>query len=397
MLKKDILKEAVTKGNKINIDSIIENIENNNDNPLYNHKYYPELINNGKLVNHLIKEQFQDYKLNLSKYEDLEPFLDDIKTLKEKSFEYLKKIISLEHKHKAKLEELAKKIAINELTIPNDNIINLNVDLTIKPTFEISDNKISSFKIKNNEELELIKKEIEKRYIVNALIEGFVKSYDFLYNNEKKEILSIEPKLLEYYNRLIALNDYLHYASVLDDDNTYSNKGVKTGIFDIVFNNNNFDKITINVNSIIFPTLIEEIIKSLLSFSSLNVLPEDNNIREFIYKYVDLKDNDFYNYLIGVPLWNKIEEKLTGDSLKFKPYVLYSIISKSPENMEKFIKELLLSTKESDKMISNIINDIEASISLTEITDGIEKKNDYFNKTNPKFLSLDDLENLKNN
>lgn len=396
------LTEEKKEKTKIDIDNIIDLISKTNENnPLYNHKYYPELLTDEKFVNNLIKKQFDYYKKNLERYDEFEPYVNDINVLKQKSFEYLKKILSLEKKHKNKLELLTKEICLGQLDI-NEDSINLNLSLTTKPTFEVSSSS-EKIMVNNTNELELIKKEKEKRFIVNALIEGFVKSYGFLYNMKEKDILDIEPKLLEYYNKLISLNDYLHYVIILDElddkinNETKSNqKNIKTGLFNIGLDNPNFNKITIDVNSIIFPTLIEETIKALLTYGSLNTLPKDNKIRKYIYNNVDLKDNDFYNYLIGVPLWETIEDNLDIDDFKYKPYFLFMLISKEPTEFEKDIKEIMLQTKDGIQLIKDMFKEIKNNVGLDIIDKEINEKNrDLSGDSNKEYLDFTDIENLK--
>ena len=359
-------------------DDLIKKISSLNH-YLVKHSFYPELADK-TFIQDILSRRLDIIKKRLKKYEDLENL--SVNELKNKALYYYGNCISLEKKNKKKLQNLTEKIVLENLDLPEE-IINIKCFLVsnskdLPNKFQKKKESETKIEFENTQEISELKKEKEKRYIVNALIDGFSKSYDYLYKMFEKEILNIEPKLMEYYDRLLVINDYLYY--VLDED---KNQNIKSGDYIAEKENN---KINIDVYSLTLPTLIYEAIKSIFETISLNMLPENEKIKKYIHNNVDLKDNEFFNSLIGTPLWNEIEKLIPNNKLNLKPYIFLELLSiKDYESFGKSLKEIFANTQEGKKIMNNIIKKIENNFRGQEFENRfLEKKEN--NKPPKEFL-----------
>jgi len=205
--------------------------------------------------------------------------------------------------------------------------------------------------------------EIEKRNVINALIQGKGKRGQFSYQMYKDRLDAIDPRLYPLYNKILGANDLMYFT---DEDLIEALGGNAAGAagkmpesnsdeddddeeFDDSDGENDVD--TYFANGLIFPILLHELFKS---FSMVQARAQwkdmDPEMATQVISQTDTMQNEPMNFRVGGELVRKLrtllpdELTLDNEGKKYIPFfeqLLYSIPA------EEFLKNV----------IANVISD----------------------------------------
>ena len=310
----------------------------------------------------------------------------------------INKMIRLQQGHENELENIAINIVKSFYgTILDD--INFDVKIVkpgdkeqIEMSQKISFEKEPNFEIKKSGD-EITKLEIDKRKIVNNIIQGESFNTFKLFQLMKDHIDEINPELSKLYNKIVD-DSYTLYWRMPEEPQVRMVKDLPQfgNYFEVKYDDNN---ITIKVRALDMAALVHEMVKGVYELIAQRGIPEDKEMAEVVLKHTDT-------------YWDEIED------LRYGPKIASDIrdfINKSPNidkypNLREFVFGYMvdsqtLPTTEFMELINGILtNSSEArekinefvEMAISEITN-YEQEPDYEQEEELPDINIDDLFN----
>ena len=203
--------------------------------------------------------------------------------------------------------------------------------------------------------------EIEKRNVINAIIQGKGKRGQFAYQMYKDRLDEIDPSLYPLYNKIMAANDLMYFT---DEDliealggNAAGSAGKMDGDEDEDEDEGggeeNEENDTYFANGVIFPILLHELFKTFSIVTSRSQWTDmDLGMAQDVVGQTDTMANEPMNFRVGAELVRKIRillpEELTTDpeGKKYYPFfeqILYSVPAES------FLRDIIANVVSNDK------------------------------------------------
>ena len=230
--------------------------------------------------------------------------------------------------------------------------------------------------------------EIEKRNVINAIIQGTGKRIQFAYQAYKDRLDEIDPRLYSLYNKIMSANDLMYFTEEQlieelggnaagssgqaeeEDDDDEEGGGEE--------NQENDGVETFYGNGLIFPILLHELGKTFEMIPSREQWRDvDPSMAQDVMGQTDVFSNEPMQFRVGGELVRKLRtllpDELTIDEYgkKYKPYfskILYGIPA------EEFLKDIMANVVSDD----NSDND-KARRKFQEILQKAKKEYDRYN------------------
>jgi hypothetical protein len=197
--------------------------------------------------------------------------------------------------------------------------------------------------------------EIEKRHVINALIQGRGKRGQFSYQAFKERLDEIDSRLYSLYNKIMSANDLMYFTDEqlieMLGGNAAGSSGVESGDDDDEGGEGDgLD--TIVANGLIFPILLHELIKGFASVASREQWRDmDPSMATDVMGQTDVFSNEPMQFRVGGELVRKLKTLLPDELVidtegrKYLPFferLLYGVPA------EKFLKDIM----------SNVISEV---------------------------------------
>lgn len=209
------------------------------------------------------------------------------------------------------------------------------------------------------EHVENLNKEIIKRRLVNSLVQGASTRLSSKYNDMLNELYTLDYRLLELYNNITAINEYLTF--IKEQKPTEENIGGEVSV------NLTSDEVVIKSSGIIFPVLLFETIKGIMELLSSHGLPEKKEDSEYVISKSDFKLAENWDRRLGVGLWDILMNTIGYDNFSKMPIVFTRLVSMPELVFQKTMREIFGLTKKGKKIIQEIIEDSDRDIKFSEI------------------------------
>jgi hypothetical protein len=265
--------------------------------------------------------------------------------------------------------------AVNRLFAIPEGILNIKCKLVDRIKFKNairlrpeSDGDIK-YTFTDVHDIDFSKKAIGKRRVINSLIQGGSYLYANVIGLYIDEINRINPRLLQLYRAITAINDYLLFTKKeeMTDDKPMQGSYVEThlGMDD--------EKTTINVQGIIFPLLLQETIKGLFELFSAHGLPTDKEKAKYIIKKADFVLAEPWDLRLGVGLWKRVFGKVQDTNMI--PYMFTSLVKLDTDSFNSIMKEILSNTQKGNELINDLMQQAEYDNGYQQFTNRINAKN----------------------
>jgi hypothetical protein len=265
--------------------------------------------------------------------------------------------------------------AVNRLFAIPEGILNIKCKLVDKIKFKNairlrpeSDGDIK-YTFSDVHDIDFSKKAIGKRRVINSLIQGGSYLYANVIGLYIDEINRINPRLLQLYRAITAINDYLLFTKKeeMTDDKPMQGSYVEThlGMDD--------EKTTISVQGITFPLLLQETIKGLFELFSAHGLPTDKEKAKYIIKKADFVLAEPWDLRLGVGLWKRVFGKVQDTNMI--PYMFTSLVKLDTEEFNIIMKEILSNTQKGAELVNDLMQQAEYDNGYQQFTNRINAKN----------------------
>jgi len=204
--------------------------------------------------------------------------------------------------------------------------------------------------------------EIEKRHVINALIQGKGKRGQFAYQMFKSRLDAIDPRLYDLYNKIMGANDLMYFT---DEDLIEALGGNAAGAAGKMGGGDDSDdedgggeeNDTYFANGVIFPILLHELFKVFSVPTSQSQWDDvEPGIAQDVVDAADSLENEPMQYRVGGELLRKLKTLLPDDLvlvpenrvyMPFFEQALYSIPA------EDFLKNIIANVVSEDKEDNN--------------------------------------------
>ena len=218
-------------------------------------------------------------------------------------------------------------------------------------------------------DIDFSKKAIAKRRVINSLIQGGSYLYANIIGLYVDEINRINPRLLQLYRVITAINDYLLFTKKeeMTDDKPMQGSYVETHI------GMDDEKATISVQGMIFPLLLQETIKGLFELFSAHGLPTDKEKAKYVIRKADFVLAEPWDLRLGVGLWKRVFGKVQDTNMI--PYMFTSLVRMREDEFTLAMKEILSNTQKGNELVNDLMQQAEYDNGYQQFTNRINAKN----------------------
>ena len=171
-------------------------------------------------------------------------------------------------------------------------------------------------------------------------------------------------------------NDILLYS---EKDTLNQNENTEGGNVDVYIQSQE-NMVTIEAKGIMFPILFCETIKGLLELAISHGLPEEKEKAEYVLKKSDFKLAENWDIRIGIPLWKRIAamfEKINADVYDVGVnFFFMQLALKHCYEFNEFLQEVFMGTKNGERLLANMVDEIMNNKEQDEFNDYMKSKND---------------------
>lgn len=350
---------------------------------LGNHPAFPE-DDDMHFEERLMSKRFGDVVKNFKRHHGVEEI--DVNQIKATQGDLIRKIIEIEEKHKDELIEMGKRLIMEDFDITEDDLI-FECDLTSEVSLNVDKSKLrmeseSEIKFDNHDELVNANKEVYKRRMLNALIQGSAKKTNHMFHLIDNELQELNPLLPNLYSKLMTGADYMY---MLQDDKQRKEIG---GLVNVELPKSEGDVPKIIAEAICLPVLIHEMAKGVMEILSYHGLPKDPKTTQFVLEKADFMDAETWDMRLGPPIWEKFLECIPAEDYNLKHHVYTELVQLPAEEFHTSFREVLMGSRKGKEIINEFLETIKDDLRDDEFDNVVERISD------DDYLGPEDLDNL---
>jgi hypothetical protein len=287
--------------------------------------------------------------------------------------------ISLESKHKKKLEELAVKMIREEYDM-GENAVEIIAELTTNISLEGTKKNpkpmaVEGMEFDSHDDIANANAEVYKRRFLNAMTQGAAKKCNHMFHMVDDELSDIDHKLPNKYNKVMSAADYMYYVIPKMEN------GVSGGVVKVEFPTKENPKAVIRAQAMIFPVLIHEIVKGVMELLSAHGLPKNQKLADYVINKADYLAAEPWDMRMGPALWGKFTNAIPADDFNLKHHAYANLASLPANEFNTQMKEIMAGTKKGNKIVEDIIHGVKRDLQEEEFNKALNEMSDGFDDT----------------
>ena len=335
----------------------------------------------------MASKRFKDVVQDVIRFTGIEQIpngMNGLRTLEQVLMQAVYRIFRLEDGHREELEQLAIDLVKQEFGIADDDY---QWDVKILDIRNPQQSQEMSQKIQNMNNMEEeehmaaaeeaietlndIELEKYKRRFMNAMIQGSAQKMNQAYYLVQDRLSAIHPDLLNLYGTMMAVNDLQYWILPDEQIEMLAAGGSGAGSEEI---DNRTDPPTIRARGINFPTLVHEIVKSVMDAIATHGLPEDESTAQAVIQSEDTLAKEAWDLRLGPIIWEKFRaaypEKLFNEDMRrIQAYLIAEFAQLPAEQFLALAKEILSGSNRGKRRIEQIVDGILETLRQEEYTE----------------------------
>ena len=321
--------------------------------------------------------------------------IDMIELYKEQIF-MLRETITLEIKHKEKLEELAIQLIREDFSMDESDveiIANLTTEITSDGMSENPSEDIEMV-FDNHRELQEANDEVYKRRFINAMIQGSAKKTNHMFHLIDNELEKLEPLLPSNYSKLMTGADYAYMINndqpnaTMDNGRQMVRKKLIGGKVQVEFPKVDGDRPKIIAEGMTLPVLIHELVKGVMELISAHGLPEKANVAKYVMGKADFLAAETWDMRLGPPIWEKFIESIPAEDFNLKHHVYVELVKLPVDEFNDTMREIMMGTRSGKAKVDEILKDVKDDLKNDEFDNAMSQISD------DDFFNSEDLDNI---
>ena len=331
-------------------DEVVSKILRNKTS-LGNNPSIPDIFDEPFLLK-IAEKGFEDTKNKLKEIGSI----NDISTnnLEEALSELILRCKEIEKPYRSELEKICLNTIIDLFNVPEETV---DISVSLCDDIDMSNKNILIDPNSFEENLEIvndaliIKKEVYKRRLLNALCCGGAMKMATVYRNYENEINKIDSNLIDLYNKIISLNNYLLYTK--DDFNINDKNKMQIGLVELLLTTSD-KKPKIDAQGVIFPILLTELIKGFMELFISHGLPKDLNKTTIVINKSDFIKAEPWDMKLGPVLWELFSDSFNDITTNDLPYLLKKVSELEIDKFNFLMKEIFAKTRRGKEIMSKL-------------------------------------------
>jgi len=286
----------------------------------------------------------------------------------------LPSIIQMESPNKDKLVELTIKIIKKEFDLTDEIDFDLKIVNRVTTAGMKKKPKEEEIEFESQEEIEQADAEVNKRRMLNALIQGAAKKGHYMFHMVEDELERIDPRLIGLYGKLMSTNDLMLWliGGELPGSSDEGDMDA-AGRVQVDFSG---DKPKVIAEATIFPVLLHEAIKGVMEVMASHGLPKNKKIRKYVINRADFLNAEIWDLRLGPGLWEKFVNAIDESAYDVRHYLFHEIVSMPANEFNTFMKELFAGTTKGKQMLVDMANTIKNDISSDDYDSAMKQYDD---------------------
>jgi len=296
----------------------------------------------------------------------------------------MQEVSQIETQHKDALEQLAVDIVSEEFDIPDDmldaELLPPGSPLDLEGDDEDEEEE-EEFQPKSAERMEELEIEVDKRNIINALMQGASKKGHYIFHMVADELDQIDPRLMGLYGKLMSLADFQYW--VIPDQamggqigGTEKIKWEKPKDEEGNEQEDEEEEPVVEAKAWIFPLLVHELIKGSMELAASNWGEGhlDFDEQKHVIDRADTIEGEIWGMRLGPGMWEKFVDCIDPKDYSIKQWLFHELTKLPAEQFHKFIKEILSQSGKCSEVISHLkeLHDADGDEELEDFIMGDE-------------------------
>jgi len=340
----------------------------------------------------LASKRFKDIITKVKRYHGIDRINP---MMMQQMFQIMGQISQIETIHKDALEQLAVDIVSEEFEIPESmleaNLVPPGTKIDLKDEEEEDGGDESQeYQLpktpKSAQRMEELELEVDKRNMINAMLQGAAKKGHYIFHMVADELDAIDPRLMMLYGKLMSLAD-LQYWLIPDSMQTSSVGGMekiewrkpeKSDEEELEdYDLEDEEEIPVVVaKAWIFPLLVHELIKGTLELAASNWATGHLDFEEQkeVIEKTDTPQNELWGMRLGPGIWEKFLDCIPQEDYDIKQWLFKELAQLPAIQFHEFMNEIISGSERCKEVIKTLkeLHNEDENESLEDILDDSE-------------------------
>ena len=276
----------------------------------------------------------------------------------------MQEVSQIETQHKEALEQLAVDIVSEEFDIPEDmldaELLPPGSPLNMENDDEEEEEE-EEFQSKSAERMEELEIEVDKRNVLNALMQGAAKKGHYIFHMVADELDNINPRLMGLYGKLMSLADFQYW--VIPDQSMGGQAG---GVEKIKWEKpkdeegneqeDEEEEPVVEAKAWIFPLLVHELIKGAMELAASNWGEGHLDFEEqkYVIDKADTIEGEIWGMRLGPGMWEKFVSCIDEGDYGLKQWLFHELSKLPADKFHTFMKEILSNSAKCKEVIAHL-------------------------------------------
>lgn len=201
--------------------------------------------------------------------------------------------------------------------------------------------------------------EKQKRRLINMMIQGSAINKNYAYHQVADQLTAIDPQLMNSFGLLMSFGEFMYWAMPEEaQQGAYQAGAGAAGRVSIKAGDDGVPEI--HAQALVFPVLIQELVKGLMEFLSHSD-EDDEETRRYVQGQADTLADEGWDINIGAPLWRRFLQ-LLGDDQNLMPYVYDQIVKMPAAQVQQLMQSVVDGTPEAQRQLRQMVQAIKADL-----------------------------------
>ncbi len=196
--------------------------------------------------------------------------------------------------------------------------------------------------------------EKNKRRFINMLTQGAAVNQNFAYEQVADYLNRLNPQLLPAYSVVMPAAEMMYHALPEAFHNQlYAAGAGAAGRVKIDYEG---DTPVIHAQAVIFPVLIQELVKGLMEYASMAEADElDPATHQHVIGQTDTLENETWDILMGPGVWQRIEQALGPENARYQAYLHRHLAMLPTSEFNRIVPQIVQGTPEGRHYIQGLV------------------------------------------